>query len=195
LIVLARHGESEYSARTLLNGDITIPVGLTSSGRDEARRLGEALREDPLGLCVTSEFQRARETADLAVGDRDLPRLVLPELNDPLIGPFEGGRLEEYRAWASTHPSTAAPGPGGESRLAIVERYARGFRTLLARREDAILVVCHSLPIAYALGAREGRAPEARTPLVEYATPYPFTAAELDAAATVLEQWAAQPTW
>jgi broad specificity phosphatase PhoE len=195
LIVLARHGESEYSARGLLNGDIAISVGLTARGRDEARRLGEAVGDEPLDLCVTSEFQRARETADLAVGARDLPRLVLPELNDPLIGTFEGAQLEEYRAWASTHASTAAPGPGGESRIAIVERYVRGFRKLLARPEQAILAVCHSLPVGYALAAREGRAPTARVPLVEYATPYPFTTAELDAAATLLERWAASPTW
>ena len=46
---------------------------------------------------------------------------------------------------------------------------------LLARPEDAILVVCHSLPVAYALGAREGIQPGARVPLAENATPYPFT--------------------
>jgi probable phosphoglycerate mutase len=168
---------------------------LTDRGRDEARRLGEALRDEPLELCVTSEFQRARETADEALHSRNIPRLVLPELNDPRIGPFEGGQLEEYRAWASTHPSTAIPGPGGESRRAIVERYARGFRTLLARPEDTVLVVCHSLPVSYALEAREGRMPAARVPLVDYATPFPLTAAELDAASTLLEKWAAKPTW
>lgn len=195
MIIFARHGESEYSARGLLNGDITVAVGLTDRGRDEARRLGEALRDQPLGLCVTSEFQRARETADEGLKSRNIPRVVLPDLNDPLIGPFEGGQLEEYRAWASTHPSTAVSGPGGESRRAIVERYAHGFRTLLARPEDAVLVICHSLPVSYALEAREGRVPAARVPLVDYATPFPFTAAELDAAATLLETWAAHPTW
>jgi broad specificity phosphatase PhoE len=170
-------------------------VGLTERGQDEARRLGVALRDEPLDLCVTSEFQRARETADLALEGGDVPRLVCPDLNDPLIGPYEGGQLEEYRAWASTHPSTAEPGAGGESRLAIVVRYARAFRALAGRPEEAILVVCHSLPVAYALAAREGRAPGARTPLVDYATPYPFTASELAAAAALLERWAAEPTW
>jgi hypothetical protein len=31
--------------------------------------------------------------------------------------------------------------------------------------------------------------------MAEHATPYPFTAEELDAATTLLEQWAAKPTW
>ncbi len=192
-MILARHAESEYSSLGLLNGDPNVVVGLTARGREEARKLGDALAGTPPDLVVITEFVRTRETAELACPD--VPRLVVPELNDPRYGRFEGARLEDFRTWASTHPSTVVPGLGGESRLTIVERYARGFRTLLARPEAAILVVCHSLPVSYALGAREGRAPGARMPLVEYATPYAFTSAELDAAVTLLELWAAQPTW
>jgi len=190
-LILARHAESEYSALGLLNGDPIVDVPLTPLGRDQARALGREVGH--VDLVVHTELARTRDTAELACPDE--ARLVLPELNDPRYGRFEGARLEDFRAWASTHPSTAAPGPGGESRLEIVERYARGFRRLLARAEDAILVVCHSLPVAYALAAREGLAPGARMPLVGYAMPYPFTDAELDAAATLLERWAASPTW
>lgn len=194
-VIFARHGESEYSARGLLNGDTGIPVGLTPRGREEARRLGEKLRGERLDLCVTSEFQRARETADLALAGRGVPREVDPRLDDPRYGPFEGAELEAYRRWASASPSSAAPEPGGESRLAIVERYAAAFRALLARSEEAILVVCHSLPVSYALGARDGIEPGARMPLAEHARAYPFTAAELEAATSLLERWAASPTW
>ena len=116
-------------------------------------------------------------------------------LNDPLLGRYEGVNIEEYRTWASRVPSSAAPEDGGESRLAIVERYTRAFRDLLARPEETILVVCHSLPVSYALGAREGTPPGVRVPLAEHAVPYAFTAEELDAATTLLEQWVARPTW
>src|ERR1041385_6375578 len=91
--ILARHGESEYSARGLLNGDVAVHVGLTERGRHEARRLGEALREEPLDLCVTSEFRRVRETVDIALAGRDVPRVVDPRLNDPLYGRFEGADI------------------------------------------------------------------------------------------------------
>jgi broad specificity phosphatase PhoE len=195
LIILARHGESEYSARGLMNGDIAVAVGLTARGQEEARRLGEALLDQPIDLCVTSEFQRARETADIAMAGRDIPQLVMPELNDPLYGPFEGATLDEFRGWAHALGSSALPGPGGESRLAIVERYARAFRLLLARPEEVILAVCHSLPIAYAMEARAGRPPEVHAPMAEHATAYSFTAEELDAVTTLLEKWAARPTW
>lgn len=193
--ILVRHGESEYSAHGRLNGDITVAVGLTERGRAEARGLGDELREIPLDLCVTSEFQRARETADLALAGRDVPREVDARLNDPLIGRFEGGDLEEYRSWAARSSSSAEPEEGGESRLAIVTRYAAAFRELLGRPEETILVVCHSLPVAYALGAREGKPPGVRMPMAEHAKPYPFTAEELGAAVRLLEGWAASPTW
>ena len=195
MIVLARHGESEYSARGLCNGDITVPVGLTERGREESRRLGDALRDEPIELCVTSEFQRARETADIALSSREVSRLVFPELNDPLVGRYEGATVDEYRDWAGSTGSSATPEPGGESRLALVQRYTRGFRLLLARPEELVLAVCHSLPIAYALEARAGRVPAVRVPFAEHATPYPFTREELDEATSLLESWAAAPTW
>jgi ribonuclease H / adenosylcobalamin/alpha-ribazole phosphatase len=193
--ILARHGESEFSVRGALNGDAGVPGALTAAGREQARRLGEQLAGTALDLCITSALQRTRETADDALGDRSVPRLVLPELNDPRYGRFEGALLSDYRAWAWNEPSSAVPGPGGESRLALVERYAGAYRAVLARPEETILVVGHSLPTAYALAAREGRPPAPRVPLVEYAEPLPFTAEELDRAAAVLEAWVAAPTW
>ena len=95
----------------------------------------------------------------------------------------------------SRQPAWDTPGDGGESRHAIVERYARGFRIVLERPEPTILVVAHSLPIAYVLGARDGAPPGARMPLVTYATPYELTASEVDRSAGVLEAWVASPSW
>ncbi len=193
--ILARHGQSVFNVLDVMNGDITVPGGLTALGLEQARALGTALRDDRLDLCVTSEFERARTTADEALAGRDVPRDVVPAFNDPLYGPFEGGSLADYRAWAASNPSTATPGAGGESRYAMVERYARAYRELLERPDETILVVSHSLPVSYALGAREGHPPGARVPLAGNATPYWFTAGELEAAVRVLEGWLAAPGW
>lgn len=190
--ILARHGESVFSARALVNGDTAVAGPLTPDGVEEARRLGEAIASDSIDICVTSEFERTRETADVALAGRDVPRLVVPELNDPRYGSFEGGALADYRAWAHAHASGEAPPGGGESRQAIVERYARGFRKVVEREEETVLVVAHSLPIAYVLA---GGVPGAIVPLVELATPYRFTADELGAAVEALETWLAGPTW
>jgi probable phosphoglycerate mutase len=195
-LILARHGESQYSARGLVNGDAAVPVGLTEAGEEQARRLGELLENEPLDLCVTSQLARTRLTAKLALAGRDLPVEAWGDLDDPRAGAFEGLHLDEYRAWAWTSGSGVdAPG-GGESRLTTVARYVRGFRALLERPEPAILAVLHALPIAYLLGALQGEAPAARMDRpVAYAHPYPVSAAELEPALGVLEVWIRQPTW
>ncbi len=194
-MILARHGESVFSERLLVNGDVAAPGPLTARGREEAHALAQALAEDRIDLCVVSEFERTRETAEIALAGRDVPRVVLPELNDPRYGSYEGGELEHYREWAGTVPSdTEAPG-GGESRRQIVARYAQGFRSLQKRDEGTILAVIHSLPIAYVLGACGGESPGRRVPLVEHAHAYRLDVDELDRALDVLEQWLVSPTW
>jgi len=194
-VILARHGESVFSARQLVNGEVAVGGPLTDQGREEARELGRAIASDGIDVCVTSEFERTRETADLALDGRDVRRLVVPELNDPRYGRFEGGALEEYRSWASGAASRDSVPGGGESRWAILDRYVRGFRHVLSRAEETVLVVIHSLPIAYVLAAHDGTAPAPRVPLVAHAHPYRFARAELDAAVTLLEDWCAAPTW
>ena len=194
-LVFARHGESEYSVHGLMNGDGSVPVGLTEAGVEQARRLGEELRETPFELLVTSTLPRTAATADEALRGRDIPRIAIAELNDPRYGRFEGKPLDAYRVWGATAPSSAPAPGGGESRLEIIDRYTRAFRELLARPEPVIIVVAHSLPISYALLAREGGDPGANMPLVEYAKPYRFSAGELEAATDALERWVAAPHW
>lgn len=194
-VILARHGESELSVVGRTNGEPGTPCALTDAGREQARHLGRLLAGADLGLCVVSEFQRAQETADLALEGRDLPRLVLPELNDIRFGDFEGRALTDYRAWAHAHgPEVAAPG-GGDSRAETVRRYIRAYRTILDRPEETILVVAHGLPVRYVLDAVAGRNPAAAVAQVPYAEPFWLTAEELGAAVERLEAWAAQPAW
>jgi len=192
---MARHGESDYSVRSLLNGDPTLPCGLTGEGLGQARELRRELAAEAFELCVTSEFERTRLTAREALAGREIPTLVLPELNDPRYGVFEGRSIDEYRAWAVSASSSEEPPGGGESRHAIAARYARAFAILLARPEEAILVVAHSLPSAFALAARAGRPPRPRASLAAYAVPHRFDRASLERATGVLEGWLAAPDW
>jgi broad specificity phosphatase PhoE len=194
-VILARHGESELSVVGTVNGDPSVACALTAAGREQARRLGELLADTELDLCVTSEFERARETAEIALTGRDVLRLVLPELNDVRFGRFEGGTLADYREWAGANePTTAAPG-GGESRAATITRYVHAYRRVLARSESTILVVAHGLPIRYVLNALENRPPEPLVDPVPYAEPYRFSTRELKAAVSLLEKWGRRPTW
>jgi broad specificity phosphatase PhoE len=193
--ILARHGETELSFRGLTNGDPRVACPLTARGREEAHRLGELLATEPLDLCVTSEFERTRETADLALEGRSVPRLVLPELNDIRFGEFEGRALTDYRTWAHAHPPEEEVPGGGENRVETIRRYVDGYRIILGRPERTILVVAHGLPVRYVLDAIDGTGPVAKIRQVPYAELFPVSAVQLTAAIEHLEAWLLEPAW
>ena len=193
-LLAARHGESEASLARLVNGDPAVACPLTAAGRAQARALGEALADVQVDLCAVTEFQRVRETAELALAGRDVPFLVVPELNDPRYGRFEGGPLDAYLEWAWASGPLDPP-EGGEHRGELAARYARGLRTLLSRPEETVLLVAHSLPLAYLRDAAEGRGPATRTDQVAYAELVGLGRDEVERAAAVLEEWAHAPVF
>lgn len=188
--ILARHAESEFSVRAAVSSDPALKVGLTPAGKGQARGLGRALEGEPIDVCVVTEFERTRRTAELALEGRDIKILVVPELNDPRAGRFDGGPLDEFRAWSWAHGSADEPPGGGESRLALASRLSRGYRRVLERPEETVLVVGHALPMAYVLGG-----PTRRIDMLDYVTPYRLSRGELEAGIDRLEAWAAAPTW
>ena len=139
-----------------------------------------------------------RQTADVALAGRDVPRLVVAGAERPALRPLTRAKLlEEYRAWASAAPSSrASRASGGESRVrdrrALRAGVPASCSTAPRRRSSSS---CHSLPVAYALAARDGDAPGARVPLAENATPYPFTRGRARARpSTCSSAWLAAPT-
>jgi broad specificity phosphatase PhoE len=193
--LLVRHGESVFGARGLGTGRVDVRCPLSERGVAQARALAEEISGEDIELCVTSELERARQTAEIALAQRSVRRIVLAELNDPLYGDYEGGPLNAYLEWAHANDSAAEPPGGGEGRQTIVARYAAGFRKVLDRPERDILVIAHSLPIAYVLMTLTGLDPAPRVPLVEHAMTQIVSAGELTRAITRLEAWCAAPSW
>jgi broad specificity phosphatase PhoE len=155
LFVLARHGQSELNATRRINGDPAVPVPLTPQGESEARGLALQLVGIELDLCVHTRFGRTRQTAEVAVGGRPVPLEAEPLLDDIDVGGLDGQTIDEYRAWKRRHTRGDAF-PGGESLDDAARRYAHAFERLLARPEQRILVVCHEIPVRYALNAAAG---------------------------------------
>jgi broad specificity phosphatase PhoE len=155
LVVLARHAHSELNVERRINGDPSRPVHITEEGREEARRLGLQLANVAFDLCLHTRFGRTQETAALALEGRDVPVEVEPLFDDIDVGDLEGASIEDYRAWKGQH-TRADPFPGGESLDAAACRYVRAYRKLLAAGRRSVLVVCHEIPIRYALNAASG---------------------------------------
>jgi broad specificity phosphatase PhoE len=90
-VVLARHGETEWSRELKHTGSTDVP--LTEEGERQARRLADALSGRTFVLVLSSPLARALETARLAGFE--------PELRDELkewdYGDYEGRRTAEIR--------------------------------------------------------------------------------------------------
>jgi broad specificity phosphatase PhoE len=188
LYVIARHAESTLNIKRRVNGDPSVDVPLTEDGREEARQLGIQVANVPLDLCVHTRFGRTRDTAAIALAGRDVPVVVEPLLDDIDVGDLEGRSIDDYRAWKRAH-SRADSFPGGESLDDAARRYARGFQALLARSEERVLVVCHEIPLRYALNAAGG-SDDFDGPVHELrnATPYLFDEPALERAAARIEE-------
>ena len=160
-IYVVRHAETVLGARNIVNGDPSVHNPLTERGRAQAAELNRRLREVPFDLCITTEFERTRETADLILEGRMVPRSVVSDLNDPRQGDYEGKDFDGYAAWMDDS-GMADPIPGGgESQLECVTRYATGWREV-ATSGEVVLVVAHAFPISVALTLHEDEPPMLR---------------------------------
>ena len=183
LFVIARHAHSTLNVEGRINGDPSVPVPLTETGREEARQLGLQVANVPLDLCVHTRFSRALDTARIALEGRDVPFELERLLDDIDVGELEGQTIEEYRAWKKVH-ARSDPFPGGESLDDAARRYANGFRRVLDGPGRSVLVVCHEIPLRYALNA-VGGSDDLDGPVhaLPNARPYLFAEAALERAA------------
>lgn len=156
--LLVRHGRSTYNVEGRLNGDPAVPVGLDAEGVRQALTLRERVAAEPLDLAGHTRLLRTRQTLDIALDGRPVPRMVFPELDDIRLGAFEGMPVEEYRAWRRRHGDDD-PLPAGESRLAALARYADGYARLLGTGARCALLVLHDIPIRFLANAARGEDP------------------------------------
>jgi len=182
LFLLVRHGQSLFNIDKVVNGDAALDRGLSEQGIEEAARLGGEIAAIPIELAAVSPFPRALQTANIALGDRQVPHLVDDDLGDVRVGELEGKTLDEYRA-APAHANRKERFPGGESLDDAALRYAAALERLLARSERVTLVVCHEIPVRYIANAAGG-SNDLNGPLrfVANATPYLFDEESLNRA-------------
>ncbi len=120
-VVLARHGETEWSRSLRHTGKTDLP--LTEEGRRQAVALGPRLRGWTFSLVLTSPLQRACETSRLAgYGDQAQVRSDLEEWD---YGEYEGLTSAEIDR---LHPNWSLwrdGCPGGETAADVGRRADR----------------------------------------------------------------------
>ena len=134
-IVLVRHGQTEWSLTGQHTSHTDIP--LTDEGREQARNLGSQLAGRSFAIVLSSHYQRARETAELAgFGDR-------LEIDDRLVewdyGEYEGITTPEIRETRSDWWLWRDGCPGGEQPADVQARADAVLERLRALDGDAIV--------------------------------------------------------
>lgn len=145
---LVRHGETEANVAGLYSGH--APTPLTQRGMIQAQTLGQLLQAVPFDRVLCSGLERTQLTAELLLGEREIPRQIVPELNEMFFGDWEMRhhrdlQLEDasnYAAWCADWQH-AAP-TNGEN----FQNFAHRVRTFAAQltqnqQPDNLLVVGH----------------------------------------------------
>lgn len=143
-ILLIRHGETAWNAVRKLQGHLDIP--LNEEGLRQAKALAAHLQNEKLDAIISSDLQRAMQTAAAIAELQDMSLQITPQLRERCFGDFEGKLYSElpeiypeaYAQWRSRDPDFHFPtkndgsGNRGESIrefhtrvISCVQHYAR----------------------------------------------------------------------
>src|SRR5213075_1173540 len=158
LLVLVRHGQSEWNLKNLFTG--WKDVDLTEAGIAEARAAGRKLKAQGLSfdIAYTSALKRAQRTLDLMLEEmgQEIPIVRDQALNERDYGDLVGMNKDDARKkWGEEQVhiwrrSYDVPPPGGESPKDTVARtlpyyvqeilpcVLRGERTLVAAHGNSL---------------------------------------------------------
>lgn len=134
-IVLIRHGETAWNAERRLQGHIDI--ALNQEGLRQAALLARALGREHFDAIVSSDLQRAAQTADALARVSGMPVRRDPQLRERCYGAFEGLLYTEI---AQRFPAEFAAWQARDidARMPAGARVAEPFRQFYARSIAAI---------------------------------------------------------
>lgn len=87
-LYVIRHGETDWNIVRRLQGRSN--THLNEKGKELAKITGEALKEIPFTRCYSSPLSRAMETAQLVLGERDIPIIPEERIAEISFGIYEG---------------------------------------------------------------------------------------------------------
>lgn len=139
-LYLIRHGETDWNVEGRLQGRTDIP--LNDEGRRLARITAQALTNVPFSCIYTSPLMRAKETAMLIKGNRNIPVIEEPRLQEISFGIYEGCHCREDRY--------DIPDPEFINFFRQPEKYcppqgAESIETLCARTTDFLQELVHTI--------------------------------------------------
>jgi broad specificity phosphatase PhoE len=151
-----RHGETDWNAQNLSQGNVDIP--LNETGLAQARSASLLLRGKGIKSVISSPLSRAKVTADIAAAQLGLPVQVDEGLREVAFGVKEGEPMSEwFQPWVD---GLMTP-EGAESFPSLTTRAVAAVNRCIAR-PGLVLVVAHGA-LFRALRGAMGHEPNVRT--------------------------------
>lgn len=153
-LILIRHGQTEFNLVGRMQGQLDTP--LTEAGRAEAEAAAAELGTWPIGTVVSSDLQRAQDTAALLADALNLEYTTDSRLRETDLGDWSGKAHEDVDAVFPGQRShwrlnpTWAP-PNGETRVEVSDRAVGLVDELMdtdAWNAGAVMLVAHGGTIA-----------------------------------------------
>lgn len=130
-----RHGETDWNARSLSQGNVDIP--LNARGIAQAEAAAKALKGRGISTIIHSPLGRARHTAEIVGAELGLPLAVDEDLRESAFGSHEGQPMAEWFAeWIEERFTP----PGGEPFGALRTRAVGAVNRALAEPPSVLLV-------------------------------------------------------
>jgi broad specificity phosphatase PhoE len=143
-ILFVRHGEYICNVLKVGNGNPRIPHSLTDLGREQARQVGLRLANEGIEALVTSEYLRARETANHINETLRLPQMVNRLANECRLGPaMEGQPTMLAKRAMACDPANSLCCEGSESFVQMQARIEALISDMVLSSPKTILVVTH----------------------------------------------------
>lgn len=95
-LFLVRHGETDHNKGGLALGRADVP--LNDTGRDQVRRVADALSAEEFAALFSSPLQRTRSTAEAIAQRTDRPVTVDERLIEMDVGQLDGMPMADVRA-------------------------------------------------------------------------------------------------
>lgn len=151
-IYIIRHGQTDWNKEKRLQGRSDIP--LNEYGRALAVQTGEGMKDIAFDVAFTSPLQRARETAQIIIGDRNVPIIDEERIIEIGFGEYEGLSYasDNYEMPDRTFlhffskPELYKPAEGGEAFEEVKERTGAFLKELFVNekyKDSTVLISTH----------------------------------------------------
>ncbi len=131
---------------------------LSETGRAQAQKLGEALKNERVDAIYSSPLKRALDTARAIASHHRIPVQTEPDFREIEAGELEGLSLADFTTsfaqfilrWQESNGQEKLP--GGESVADLAERVWRGIERIKAKHDNGtVIVVTHFFCVVVAV--------------------------------------------